>query len=169
MASVVESSVPSSARLGIGGPVGSGKTALIERLLPRLAERDFSVAVVTNDLVTKEDAKRLQKGGLIAPERVVGVDLQPAQGGDADGDRAPPVAKRVREAQLALALRRVLEQRHEALRGPAMFFFFPVLFFPFRSRGTPASPCEALRRPATVRQKYVLRTTVTYFLREFAR
>ncbi len=74
MASAVESSTPSSARLGIGGPVGSGKTALIERLLPLLAARDFSVAVVTNDLVTKEDAKRLQKGGLIAPERVVGVE-----------------------------------------------------------------------------------------------
>ncbi|MBI06297.1 MAG: urease accessory protein UreG [Rhodospirillaceae bacterium] len=74
VASAVESSTPSSARLGIGGPVGSGKTALIERLLPLLAARDFSVAVVTNDLVTKEDAKRLQKGGLIAPERVVGVE-----------------------------------------------------------------------------------------------
>ncbi len=74
MASAVESSAPSSARLGIGGPVGSGKTALIERLLPLLAERGFSVAVVTNDLVTKEDAERLQKGGLIAPERVVGVE-----------------------------------------------------------------------------------------------
>ena len=73
MASAVESSTPSSARLGIGGPVGSGKTALIERLLPLLAERGFSIAVVTNDLVTKEDAKRLQKGGLIESERVVGV------------------------------------------------------------------------------------------------
>jgi urease accessory protein len=65
---------PSSARLGIGGPVGSGKTALIERLLPLLAARGVSIAVVTNDLVTKEDARRLQKGGLIAPERVVGVE-----------------------------------------------------------------------------------------------
>lgn len=74
MASAVESSAQSSARLGIGGPVGSGKTALIECLLPLLTERGFSVAVVTNDLVTKEDAKRLQKGGLIAPERVVGVE-----------------------------------------------------------------------------------------------
>ena len=50
--------------------------------------------------------ERLHLRGLV--ERVVGVDLQPAQVGDADGDRAPPVAKRVREAQLALALRRVL-------------------------------------------------------------
>ena len=74
MASAVGSSMPSAARLGIGGPVGSGKTALIERLLPLLVKRGFSVAVVTNDLVTKEDAKRLQRGGLIAPERVVGVE-----------------------------------------------------------------------------------------------
>ena len=50
--------------------------------------------------------ERLHLRGLV--ERVVGVDLQPAQVGDADGDRAPPVAKRVLEAQLALALRRVL-------------------------------------------------------------
>ncbi|MEE8171472.1 MAG: urease accessory protein UreG [Alphaproteobacteria bacterium] len=74
MASPVETNAPSAARLGIGGPVGAGKTALIERLLPLLAARGFSLAVVTNDLVTKEDAERLQKGGLIAPERVVGVE-----------------------------------------------------------------------------------------------
>ncbi|MBT4718242.1 MAG: urease accessory protein UreG [Rhodospirillaceae bacterium] len=61
-------------RVGIGGPVGSGKTALIERLLPLLAARGVSLAVVTNDLVTKEDAERLQRGGLIAPERVMGVE-----------------------------------------------------------------------------------------------
>ena len=62
------------ARVGIGGPVGSGKTALIERLLPLLAARGVLLAVVTNDLVTKEDAERLQRGGLIAPERVMGVE-----------------------------------------------------------------------------------------------
>ena len=69
-----EINAPSSARIGIGGPVGSGKTALIEGLLPLLAARGISIAVVTNDLVTKEDAERLQRGGLIAPERVVGVE-----------------------------------------------------------------------------------------------
>lgn len=61
-------------RIGIGGPVGSGKTRLIERLLPLLRERAYRVAVITNDLVTTEDAKRLQAGGLIAPELVVGVE-----------------------------------------------------------------------------------------------
>ena len=55
------------ARVGIGGPVGAGKTALIEALLPRLRARNIDVAVVTNDLVTREDAERLQRGGLIEP------------------------------------------------------------------------------------------------------
>lgn len=62
------------ARVGIGGPVGSGKTALIEALIPIFRSRAVEVAVVTNDLVTKEDARRLQAGGLIDPERVVAVE-----------------------------------------------------------------------------------------------
>jgi urease accessory protein len=61
-------------RVGIGGPVGSGKTRLIERLLPLLHADDVKVAVITNDLVTEEDAERLRVGGLIAPELVVGVE-----------------------------------------------------------------------------------------------
>ncbi|MBX6320323.1 MAG: urease accessory protein UreG [Rhodospirillaceae bacterium] len=67
-------SAPGAARVGIGGPVGSGKTALIEQLIPRLARRGIEVAVVTNDLVTREDAERLQRSGLIAPERVAAVE-----------------------------------------------------------------------------------------------
>lgn len=62
------------ARVGIGGPVGSGKTALIEQLIPYFVGRGNEVAIVTNDLVTKEDAKRLQQSGLLAPERVVAVE-----------------------------------------------------------------------------------------------
>lgn len=65
---------PSAARVGIGGPVGSGKTALIEGLLPLFHDRGTSLAIVTNDLVTQEDAERLQRSGLIPPERVVGVE-----------------------------------------------------------------------------------------------
>jgi urease accessory protein len=61
-------------RLGIGGPVGSGKTRLVERLLPLLQAEGLRVAVITNDLVTKEDAERLQAGGLLDPELVVGVE-----------------------------------------------------------------------------------------------
>jgi urease accessory protein len=61
-------------RLGIGGPVGCGKTRLIERLLPSMSDAGLRVAVITNDLVTKEDAERVQRSGLIAPELVVGVE-----------------------------------------------------------------------------------------------
>ncbi len=64
----------SAVRIGIGGPVGSGKTRLVERLLPLLQERGLRSAVITNDLVTTEDAERLQQGGLIDPGLVVGVE-----------------------------------------------------------------------------------------------
>jgi urease accessory protein len=63
-----------AARVGIGGPVGSGKTALIERLLPALAARGIALAVVTNDLMTKEDAERIKRSGLISPDRVMAVE-----------------------------------------------------------------------------------------------
>jgi urease accessory protein len=65
---------PGAARIGIGGPVGSGKTALIERLIPVLGARGVDLAVVTNDLVTKEDAERLRRSGLIDPARVLAVE-----------------------------------------------------------------------------------------------
>jgi urease accessory protein len=65
---------PTAARVGIGGPVGSGKTALIERVIPALEARGVDVAVVTNDLVTKEDAERLKKSGLINPDMVRAVE-----------------------------------------------------------------------------------------------
>ena len=61
-------------RIGIGGPVGSGKTRLIERLLPLMTRDGLRGAVITNDLVTREDAERLQRSALIAPELVVGVE-----------------------------------------------------------------------------------------------
>ncbi|HIC47420.1 MAG TPA: urease accessory protein UreG [Methylophaga aminisulfidivorans] len=62
------------ARVGIGGPVGSGKTALIEKLIPAFQERQIEIGIITNDLVTKEDAERLRKSGLIEPERVMAVE-----------------------------------------------------------------------------------------------
>src|SRR5260221_5158022 len=65
---------PGAARIGIGGPVGSGKTALIEALIPVLQHRGVDLAVVTNDLVTKEDAERLRRSGLIDPARVSAVE-----------------------------------------------------------------------------------------------
>jgi urease accessory protein len=64
----------SAARGGIGGPVGSGKPALVEQVIPRFARRGTRLAVITNDLVTKEDAERLKRSGLIDPERVVAVE-----------------------------------------------------------------------------------------------
>jgi len=66
--------VSPAARVGIGGPVGSGKTALIEALIPELQRRGVDLAVVTNDLVTKEDAERLRRSGLIDPSRVAAVE-----------------------------------------------------------------------------------------------
>jgi urease accessory protein len=60
-------------RVGIGGPVGSGKTALVDRLCKHLRER-YAIAVVTNDIYTKEDAEFLTRSGALAPERIMGVE-----------------------------------------------------------------------------------------------
>ncbi len=60
-------------RLGIGGPVGSGKTALLVALCRQMGKR-HSIAAVTNDIYTKEDAEFVIKSGAISPERVVGVE-----------------------------------------------------------------------------------------------
>ncbi|MGC9670879.1 urease accessory protein UreG [Planosporangium sp. 12N6] len=63
-------------RIGVGGPVGSGKTALIEAMAPRLVARGLKLVVVTNDVVTTEDARHVRDalGGVLVPERVVGVE-----------------------------------------------------------------------------------------------
>src|SRR6185437_14720460 len=60
-------------RVGIGGPVGSGKTALVDRLCKHMRER-CNLAVVTNDIYTKEDAQFLTRSGALAPERITGVE-----------------------------------------------------------------------------------------------
>jgi urease accessory protein len=74
MSAMAQSAGPGPARVGVGGPVGSGKTALIERIIPRLGALGIEAAVITNDLVTREDAERLRASGLIAPERVLAVE-----------------------------------------------------------------------------------------------
>ncbi|MCW0182351.1 MAG: urease accessory protein UreG [Zavarzinia sp.] len=74
MNSALEARRSTAARIGIGGPVGSGKTALIEALIPVLHARGVDLAVITNDLVTAEDAERLRRSGLIDPERVSAVE-----------------------------------------------------------------------------------------------
>ncbi len=60
-------------KIGVGGPVGSGKTALIERLCRALSP-EFSIAVVTNDIYTKEDAEFLIRAGVLPEERIRGVE-----------------------------------------------------------------------------------------------
>jgi urease accessory protein len=60
-------------RVGIGGPVGSGKTALVEALCRRMRER-FELAVVTNDIYTREDMQILLRAGALPPERICGVE-----------------------------------------------------------------------------------------------
>jgi urease accessory protein len=63
-------------RVGVGGPVGSGKTALIERVVPLLVARGHSVVVVTNDILTREDEMHVKRTlrGVLAEERIVGVE-----------------------------------------------------------------------------------------------
>jgi urease accessory protein len=61
-------------RVGIGGPVGSGKTRLVEMLVPQLIDKGLGVAVITNDLVTDEDAQRVRRSGVIDPNRVLAVE-----------------------------------------------------------------------------------------------
>ena len=60
-------------RLGIGGPVGSGKTALVRSLCMALNDR-FDIAVITNDIYTREDAEFLLKHEALTPDRIVGVE-----------------------------------------------------------------------------------------------
>ena len=60
-------------RVGVGGPVGSGKTALVDALCKSMRER-LDVAAITNDIYTKEDAEFLTRSGALAPERIMGVE-----------------------------------------------------------------------------------------------
>ena len=60
-------------RVGVGGPVGSGKTALMDALCKRL-RGDYEIAAITNDIYTKWDAEYLVRSGALAPERIAGVE-----------------------------------------------------------------------------------------------
>src|SRR5881394_2513928 len=60
-------------RVGVGGPVGSGKTALMDALCKRM-RGDYEIAAITNDIYTKWDAEYLVRSGALAPERIVGVE-----------------------------------------------------------------------------------------------
>ncbi|MBQ8863112.1 MAG: urease accessory protein UreG [Rikenellaceae bacterium] len=63
-------------RIGVGGPVGSGKTAIIEAITPSLLARGLKVLIITNDIVTTEDAKHVRRTlrGVLHEERIVGVE-----------------------------------------------------------------------------------------------
>lgn len=60
-------------KIGVAGPVGSGKTALIEKLSHKIA-KDYSIGVITNDIYTKEDAEYLTKNSLLPADRIIGVE-----------------------------------------------------------------------------------------------
>ena len=60
-------------KIGVAGPVGSGKTALIERLCRRMFG-EYSIGVITNDIYTKEDAEFLTQNSLLPAERIIGVE-----------------------------------------------------------------------------------------------
>jgi len=60
-------------RIGIGGPVGSGKTTLLEKLCKAMRD-DFSIAAITNDIYTREDAEFMTRSGALPPERIAGVE-----------------------------------------------------------------------------------------------
>jgi urease accessory protein len=60
-------------RVGVGGPVGSGKTALMDALCKRLRDR-YDIAAITNDIYTKEDAEFLTRSGALDPDRILGVE-----------------------------------------------------------------------------------------------
>src|SRR6187431_872882 len=64
---------PSALRVGIGGPVGSGKTALVDALCKAMRD-NYNLAVVTNDIYTQEDAQFLMRSGALPVERIVGVE-----------------------------------------------------------------------------------------------
>lgn len=66
----------STCRIGIGGPVGSGKTALIEAITPKLLDKGIKTLIITNDIVTTEDAKHVRKTlkGVLHEDRIIGVE-----------------------------------------------------------------------------------------------
>ena len=60
-------------RIGVGGPVGTGKTALLDRLCKRLRDT-YDIAAITNDIYTREDAEFLTRSGALSPDRIMGVE-----------------------------------------------------------------------------------------------
>ena len=95
--------IPKPLKIGIGGPVGSGKTALVESLCLRMRER-YELAVITNDIYTREDAEFLLRREVLAADRILGVET----GG------CPHTAIR-EDASVNLEAARALQMRFPAL------------------------------------------------------
>lgn len=96
-------------RIGIGGPVGSGKSMLIEHIVPMLAEKGYSVSIISNDVISKEDADRMRtnlatKRGLLPENLVIGL----ATGG------CPHTAVR-EDPSMNLAVIEEMESKHAEL------------------------------------------------------
>ena len=70
---MTEENIRNYVKIGVAGPVGSGKTALIERLTRELKD-SYSIGVITNDIYTKEDAEFLTKNSILPKERIIGVE-----------------------------------------------------------------------------------------------
>ena len=70
---MTEENIITYVKIGVAGPVGSGKTALIERLTRELKDV-YSIGVITNDIYTKEDAEFLTKNSILPKERIIGVE-----------------------------------------------------------------------------------------------
>ena len=70
---MTEENIRTYVKIGVAGPVGSGKTALIERLTRELKDI-YSIGVITNDIYTKEDAEFLTKNSILPKERIIGVE-----------------------------------------------------------------------------------------------
>jgi urease accessory protein len=100
---MIEASHTGPLRVGIGGPVGSGKTALMDALCKYFRD-SYDIAAITNDIYTKEDAEFLTRAGSLAPERIMGVET----GG------CPHTAIR-EDASINLAAVSQLERRFPAL------------------------------------------------------
>ncbi len=124
-------------RIGVGGPVGSGKTALMDALCKRLRD-EYDIAAITNDIYTKEDAEFLTRSGALSADRIVGVET----GG------CPHTAIR-EDASINLAAVADLRQRFPALDVVLIESGGDNLAATFR-RSSPTSPSTSSTwRPAT--------------------
>ena len=95
-------------RIGVGGPVGSGKTALIEAITPYFLKLGLQVLIITNDIVTTEDAKHVRKmlKGYLAEERIIGVETGACPHTAAESGKAG-AAREIQEHSFQIVVLRV--------------------------------------------------------------